>query len=69
MKLVWAMDFDRIDDAFFFEKQIQGWSRKKRIALIEGRWADLPALAARRSRSTFVQWEAEQASSLDIHEG
>ena len=59
VKLVWAADFDRIDEAFFFEKRIQGWSRAKRQALIEGRWDDLPELARRRSRSTFVQWEAE----------
>jgi putative endonuclease len=29
------------------EKRVQGWSRAKRIALIEGRWGDLPGLASR----------------------
>ena len=51
--LVWATEFERIDDAFAYEKQVQGWRRDKRIALIEGRYADLPALALghwRRSR-------------------
>jgi putative endonuclease len=43
--LVWAAQFDRIDDAFRFEKQVQGWSRAKRKALIEGRIHDLPGLA------------------------
>jgi putative endonuclease len=43
-------DFARIDEAFAFEKMVQGWSRKKRIALIEGRWDDLPALASRAWR-------------------
>ena len=43
--LVWAMEFDRVDQAFFAEKQIQGWSRAKRQALIDGRLDDLPALA------------------------
>ena len=43
--LVWAADFARVDEAYFYEKQIQGWSRAKRIALIEGREADLPGLA------------------------
>ena len=47
VKLVWAADFARVDEAYAFEKMIQGWSRKKRIALIEGRWEDLPALASR----------------------
>jgi putative endonuclease len=43
--LVWAAQFDRIDDAFRFEKQVQGWSRAKRKALIEDRIQDLPGLA------------------------
>jgi putative endonuclease len=50
VKLVWAADFARVDEAFAFEKMVQGWSRKKRIALIEGRWEDLPALASRAWR-------------------
>ena len=28
--LVWAGWFDRMDDAFAFEKRVQGWSRAKR---------------------------------------
>jgi len=59
VKLAWAAEFDRIDEAFAFEKRLQGWSRAKRIAVIEGRYADLPDLARRRSRSTFVNWEAK----------
>jgi predicted GIY-YIG superfamily endonuclease len=39
---------ERIDDAFNLEKQIQNWSRAKRIALIEGRFEDLPGLARGR---------------------
>jgi putative endonuclease len=50
VKLIWSADFARIDDAYRFEKQIQGWSRAKRIALVEGRLQDLPALAKRRGR-------------------
>jgi predicted GIY-YIG superfamily endonuclease len=29
------------------EKRIQGWSRRKREALIAGRYGDLPSLGAR----------------------
>jgi putative endonuclease len=50
VKLAWAADFARVDEAFAFEKMVQGWNRKKRIALIEGRWEDLPALASRAWR-------------------
>ena len=31
--LVYYEEFDRIDEAFFREKQIQGWTRKKKEAL------------------------------------
>ena len=55
VRLVWAVDFNRVDEAFLFEKRVQGWSRRKREALIAGRFDALPGLAsrswaARRSR-------------------
>jgi putative endonuclease len=34
VKLVYVESFERIDQAFNREKQIQGWSRKKKEALI-----------------------------------
>ncbi len=52
VRLAWAADFARVDDAFFYEKRIRKWSRAKRIALIEGRYDDLPALARGRNRET-----------------
>lgn len=36
VKLVYFETFDRIDDAFYREKQIQGWGRAKKEALING---------------------------------
>ena len=50
VRLVWAAEFDRVEDAFRFEKQVQGWSRAKRVALIEGRFDALPDLASRPPR-------------------
>ncbi|MCR6029870.1 GIY-YIG nuclease family protein [Nocardioides sp. zg-579] len=50
VRLVWSAEFNRIDDAYYFEKQLQGWSRAKRQALIDGRLDDLPALARGRWR-------------------
>ena len=47
VRLVWACEFARVDDAYGFEKQVQNWSRAKRLALIEGRLGDLPDLASR----------------------
>jgi len=48
VELAYAEQFDRIDDAYLREKQVQGWSRAKRRALIESRFADLPALSESR---------------------
>jgi putative endonuclease len=46
--LVFAQEFERIDEAYAREKQVQGWSRRKREALIESRFNDLPALSRKR---------------------
>jgi putative endonuclease len=45
VELVFLAQMPRIDDAFALEKRVQGWSRAKRQALIEGRYEDLPNLA------------------------
>jgi len=36
VKLIYYEEFERIDHAFYREKQIQGWSRKKKEALMNG---------------------------------
>ena len=45
VKLVYYEEYARIDEAFYREKQIQGWSRKKKEALINGKPELLPKLA------------------------
>lgn len=49
VELVWAHETEHVGEAFALEKQIQGWSRAKRQALIDGRYEDLPGLARGRS--------------------
>jgi putative endonuclease len=48
VELVFAEESDSIELAFARERQVHGWSRVKKLALIEGRLNDLPKL----SRST-----------------
>ncbi|MBD3943841.1 GIY-YIG nuclease family protein [Microbacterium sp. NEAU-LLC] len=36
VELVWSNQYGRIDEAFAWEKQIQGWSHAKREAFIAG---------------------------------
>ncbi len=45
VRLVYFEEYPRIDEAFYREKQVQGWSRKKKEALIKGLSAELPELA------------------------
>lgn len=48
VELVYADWFSRIDDAVALERQIKGWSRAKKEALIRGDFEDLVAKAKRR---------------------
>ncbi len=47
--LVFAQYFDTITDAIAAERQVKGWSRAKKEALIKGEWNRLPELARRRT--------------------
>lgn len=49
--LVFAQEFGNIGDAYALEKQVQGWSRAKREALIRGEFENLPGLSRNRSGS------------------
>lgn len=49
--LVFAEQFERIDEAYAREKQIQGWSRKKKEALINADFNQLHELAKCRNES------------------
>lgn len=45
VQLLYFEEFDRIDEVFYREKQIQGWSRSKKEALINGQSDALKKLA------------------------
>jgi putative endonuclease len=51
IKLVYFEEFERIDDAFYREKQIKGWSRKKKEALINNHKEELKILAACKNKT------------------
>jgi len=48
VQLVFHKEFQRITDAIAAERQIEGWSRAKKEALIRGDFDALPWLARRR---------------------
>ena len=43
--LLYFEEYDRVDKAFYREKQVQGWSRKKKEALMNGCTEELRKLA------------------------
>ena len=48
VELVWHQHFERITDAIAAERQLKGWSRAKKEALIRGDLAAIRELAKRR---------------------
>ncbi|MBL4651641.1 MAG: GIY-YIG nuclease family protein [Flavobacteriales bacterium] len=45
VELIWYQSFNDPDNAISKEKQIKGWSRKKKEALINKDWDKLPRLS------------------------
>lgn len=54
VELLYYEEFDRIDDAFYREKQVQGWSRKKKEALIHGEFNKLHKLSECTNKTHFL---------------
>jgi putative endonuclease len=61
VRLLWCAEFERIDEAFGWEKRIQGWSRAKKSAVIEGR---MDELAGWSSREREARRDGESALRL-----
>ena len=63
VKLVYYEEYQRIDEAFYREKQVQGWRRSKKEALIHGKPELLPKLAIAyrdlQAISNSTAWPAE----------
>jgi type I restriction enzyme S subunit len=65
VKLVYFEEFDRIDKAFYREKQVQGWSRKKKEALINGQLDQLHDLAACKNETHYRGFGSAQPPKDD----
>ena len=51
VELLWSQEFAERDEAFRAERQIKGWSRAKKEALVRGDWDGLRVL----SRKLFIR--------------
>ncbi len=53
VELMFIYQFNDINQAIAFEKQLKGWSRKKKEAVISGDWDILKVLAECKNESHF----------------
>ena len=51
VELVWQGEFETREGAIAFERQIKGWSRAKKEALIAGDWNRIQGLAKSKTKS------------------
>jgi putative endonuclease len=65
VELVYCEEYNRIDTAFYREKQVQGWSRKKKEALINGEFEKLPELAECLNETHFKNAGFDSAQPAD----
>ncbi|MBE9551844.1 MAG: GIY-YIG nuclease family protein [Proteobacteria bacterium] len=55
VELLWSQDFDRITDAIAAERQLKGWSRSKKEALISGDLNLLRLLSKRGAKTGAME--------------
>jgi len=61
IELVYYEEFQRIDEAFYREKQVQGWSRAKKEALINGNSNLLHQLAECKNETHYMRKQGVSA--------
>jgi predicted GIY-YIG superfamily endonuclease len=55
VELVWSSEFPTENEAFLIERQIKGWSRAKKEALIRGDWDGLHDIVKLERRTREVR--------------
>jgi putative endonuclease len=49
VELIWSQESSTREEALSAERQIKGWSRKKKEAMMRGNWAELTMLARNKN--------------------
>jgi len=60
VELVWSQEFPTRIDALTAERQIKGWSRAKKLALIRGDWAAISLLAKGKNSPSTSSGRTDQ---------
>ncbi|MFB8387977.1 GIY-YIG nuclease family protein [Microbacterium sp. NPDC055910] len=55
VRLLYFEEYERVEDAFRREKQVQNWGRAKRLALVKERAERLPELSKKRRRPSVIE--------------
>ncbi len=58
--LIYLEEYQRIDEAYYREKQVQGWSRKKKEALIKGMSYELKKFAECMNDSNSKKYKKDR---------
>ncbi len=68
VELVWSQEFVTRDEAKAAEKQIKGWSRAKKLALIRGDWEEISRLAKGKDSPSTSSGQTEPVVTRDVLE-
>ena len=63
IKLVWSQEFGTRYEALAAERQIKGWSRVKKMALIQGDWLKISELAKGKDSPSTSSGRTEEGCS------
>ncbi|PIF47127.1 putative endonuclease [Chryseobacterium sp. 52] len=63
VELVFFCEFNDATQAILFEKQVKGWSRKKKEAIINENWEKLKELSVCQNKSHSDNFENKKAST------
>jgi putative endonuclease len=57
LELVFVQEFQEIKEAIAFEKQIKGWGKRKKLALINEEWGKLKELAECKNETSHKNFK------------
>ena len=60
LELVFCTEFNDVNQAIAFEKQVKGWSRKKKEAIINDNWDDLKKLSECLNETNYNNYDKKE---------
>ena len=66
VELVFAERFNDVYQAIAFEKQVKGWSRKKKEAIINDNWEKLPEFSRCKNETSHVNFERDKSAMKNV---